>query len=67
MGLLRDRLEQGILALVDECGVNGGKVARVPNTTNVWFDHLEGEALVISLDLKGLAVSGGSAVRLRCG
>jgi cysteine desulfurase len=33
----------------------------VPNTTNLWFDHLEGEALVIALDLKGLAVSGGSA------
>ena len=61
MGVLRDKLEQGILALVDECGVNGGAVARVPNTTNLWFDHLEGEALVISLDLKGLAVSGGSA------
>ena len=61
MAALRDRLEQGILCLVDECGVNGGQVARVPNTTNLWFDHLEGEALVISLDLKGLAVSGGSA------
>jgi len=36
-------------------------VPRAPNTTNLWFDHLEGEALVISLDLKGLAVSGGSA------
>ena len=34
---------------------------RVPNTTNMWFDHLEGEALVIALDLKGLAVSGGAA------
>jgi cysteine desulfurase len=58
---LRDRLEQGILDLVDECGVNGGGAPRVPNTTNLWFDHLEGEALVIALDLKGLAVSGGSA------
>ena len=34
---------------------------RLPNTTNLWFDHLEGEALVIALDLKGLALSGGSA------
>lgn len=58
---LRDRLEQGILARVDEAGVNGGLLPRVPNTTNLWFDHLEGEALVIALDLKGLAVSGGSA------
>ena len=40
----------------------GGKpVARVGNTTNIWFDNLEGEALVIALDLKGIAVSGGSA------
>ena len=57
---LRDRLEQGILDRVDACGVNGGG-ARVPNTTNIYFDNLEGEALVIALDLKGLAVSGGSA------
>ena len=62
---LRDRLEQGILAQVEETGVNGelgGELAaRVCNTTNLWFDHVEGEALVIALDLKGLAVSGGSA------
>ena len=61
MGRLRDRLEHEMRAMVDECGVNGGAAARVPNTTNLWFDHLEGEALVIALDLKGLAVSGGSA------
>ncbi len=60
---LRDRLEAGLLAAVDEAGVNGPGApgARTPNTTNLWFDHLEGEALVIALDLKGLAVSGGSA------
>lgn len=58
---LRDRLEVGILERVDEAGVNSGGVPRVPNTSNLWFDHLEGEALVIALDLKGLAVSGGSA------
>lgn len=63
---LRDRMERELLARVDQCGVNGctlvgSTAARVPNTTNLWFDHLEGEALVISLDLKGLAVSGGSA------
>lgn len=60
---LRDRLETGLLAAVDESGVNGPVApgARIPNTTNLWFDHLEGEALVIALDLKGLAVSGGSA------
>lgn len=60
---LRDRLERGLLQRVDECGVNGPRAPgeRLPNTTNLWFDHLEGEALVIALDLKGLAVSGGSA------
>lgn len=60
---LRDRLEQDLLSQVDECGVNGPTApgTRLPNTTNLWFDHLEGEALVIALDLKGLAISGGSA------
>src|SRR5271170_6348094 len=58
---LRDRLEQGILQRVEDCAINGAGVARVPNTTNLRFDNLEGEALVIALDLKGLAVSGGSA------
>jgi cysteine desulfurase len=57
---LRDRLEVGILELPGT-GVNGGDAPRVANTTNIWFDHLEGEALVIALDLKGVAVSGGSA------
>jgi cysteine desulfurase len=63
---LRDRLEQGILATVEEAGVNGGRtngepVPRVVNTSNLFFDRVEAEALVIALDLKGLAVSGGSA------
>lgn len=58
---LRDRLEQAVLAEVDEAGVHSSGVERVPNTANFWFDHVEGEALVISLDLKGVAVSGGSA------
>src|SRR5271157_176065 len=61
MAALRDRLEQGILAQVDEAGVNGEGAPRVPNTTNVHFDHIEGEAIVIALDLKGLAVSTGAA------
>lgn len=61
IGILRDRLEQGLLAKVDGCGINGAGQPRVPNTTNMYFDHLEGEPLVIALDLKGLAVSGGSA------
>jgi cysteine desulfurase len=58
---LRDRLEHGILAQVEECGVNGAGSPRVANTTNLYFDHVEAEALVIALDLKGLSVSGGSA------
>ncbi|HZZ37620.1 MAG TPA: aminotransferase class V-fold PLP-dependent enzyme [Acidobacteriaceae bacterium] len=58
---LRDRLEQGLIARIEECGVNGAGQSRVPNTTNLFLDHLEGEALVIALDLKGIAVSGGSA------
>lgn len=61
LAALRDRLEQGILARVEECGVNGEGAPRVGNTTNLYFDHVEAEALVIALDLKGLAVSGGSA------
>lgn len=61
LGAMRDRFEQALLAHVDEAGVHGRDAARVPNTSNLWFDHLEGEALVIALDLKGLAVSGGAA------
>jgi cysteine desulfurase len=58
---LRDRFEQGILAQIDNCGVNGGNAPRVSNTSNLYFNHLEAEALVIALDLKGLSASGGSA------
>jgi cysteine desulfurase len=61
LSALRDRLEQGILTHVNECGVNGAGAPRVSNTTNLYFDHVEAEALVIALDLKGLSVSGGSA------
>ncbi len=58
---LRDRLEQGILSAVPDSGVNGAPLQRVANTSNFYFDEVEAEALVIALDLKGLAVSGGSA------
>jgi len=62
---LRDRLEAEVLRILgtglNGAGADGEPVARVANTTNIWFDHLEGEALVIALDLKGIAVSGGSA------
>ena len=61
MAGLRDRLESSILAASEAAGVNGGAAPRVPNTTNIYFDHIEGEALIIALDLKGLAVSTGAA------
>jgi cysteine desulfurase len=61
MCAMRDRLEQGILARVDDSAINGEAAPRVPNTSNIRFDHIEGESLVIALDLKGLAVSTGAA------
>jgi cysteine desulfurase len=61
MAELRDRMQRGILAQVEEAGVNGEGAPRVPNTTSIYFDHIEGEAMVISLDLRGLAVSTGAA------
>lgn len=61
MASMRDRLENSILQSVDGTGVNGLGAPRVPNTTSIYFDHVEGEALVIALDLKGLSVSSGAA------
>jgi cysteine desulfurase len=61
MAAMRDRLQQGILAQVGDAGVNGDGAPRVPNTTNIHFDHIDGEAMVIALDLKGLAISTGAA------
>ncbi|MFN7922947.1 MAG: cysteine desulfurase family protein [Bryobacteraceae bacterium] len=58
---LRDRLEQGILSRVRDATVSGAGADRLPNTSNIRFDGIEGEAVVISLDLKGFAVSSGSA------
>jgi cysteine desulfurase len=58
---LRDKLEASILRNVEAAGVNGEGAPRVPNTSNIYFDYIEGEALIISLDLKGLAVSTGAA------
>jgi len=61
MAELRDRLEKAILENVEQVAVNGGRAPRVPNTTNISFDCIEGEAMVIALDLKGLSVSTGAA------
>jgi cysteine desulfurase len=57
---VRDRLEAGLLK-IEGTRLNGAGAPRTANTTNITFDQLEGEALVIALDLKGVAVSGGSA------
>jgi cysteine desulfurase len=61
MTVMRDRLENSILSSVELATVNSGSVARTPNTLNVIFEHIEGEAFVISMDLKGIAVSTGAA------
>jgi cysteine desulfurase len=61
VGLLRDRLEQRVLSAVPGTAVNGAGAARVPNTTNISFDRVEAESLLIALDLEGIAVSTGSA------
>jgi len=61
MAAMRDRLQMRVLAQVGEAAVNGDGAARVPNTTNIHFDHIDGEAMVIALDLKGVAVSTGAA------
>jgi cysteine desulfurase len=58
---LRNRLETSILASVPDTFVNGNMVIRVPNTTNISFDRVEAESLLIALDLEGVAVSTGSA------
>src|ERR1019366_1995515 len=60
MSAARDHLERELLE-IEATGLNGEGVPRVPNTTNIYFDGIEGEALVIALDLKGLAVSTGAA------
>jgi cysteine desulfurase len=61
MESLRNRLESGILAAVSRAVVNGAGVARVPNTTNIAFEGVEAESMLIGLDLEGIAVSTGSA------
>jgi cysteine desulfurase len=61
VGALRDRLEAGVLQSVPGTVVNGQPDRRVPNTTNISFDGVEAESLLIALDLEGIAVSTGSA------
>jgi len=61
IGALRDRLESEILAHVPGTALNGVREPRVPNTTNISFEAIEAESLLIALDLEGVAVSTGSA------
>jgi cysteine desulfurase len=61
LAALRDRLERGILDAVSGTTVNGARDRRVPNTTNISFEYVEAESLLIALDLEGIAVSTGSA------
>jgi cysteine desulfurase len=61
MAALRDSFEMILLTRLNHIGINGADCERLPNTSNVRFDGVDGSALVIALDLKGFAVSSGSA------
>jgi cysteine desulfurase len=61
LGELRDRLESSVLERIPDTWVNARNSPRTPNTTSIGFEGIEGEPLVIALDLKGFAVSAGSA------
>jgi cysteine desulfurase len=58
---LRDRLENSIIETVPGATINGNRDLRVPNTTNISFEGVEAESLLIALDLDGVSVSTGSA------
>lgn len=58
---LRDRLEQTLLAQIPDCEVNGDASQRLPNTTNIGFKFIEGEAILLSLNKHGICASSGSA------
>ncbi len=58
---LRDRLENGLLERIPHARVNGYRARRTPNTTNLTLPFIEGESMVIALDLKGIACSTGAA------
>ncbi len=61
LGALRDRLEAAVLGSIPGTAINGAREPRVPNTTNISFEGIEAESLLIALDLEGFAVSTGSA------
>jgi len=58
---LRDRLEQRLLAAIPDCQANGDPQNRLPNTTNISFEYIEGEGILLLLDRVGVAASSGSA------
>jgi cysteine desulfurase len=58
---LRDRFEQGVNERIEEIVFNGAQARRLPHLSNISFRFIEGEGLLISLDLQGIAVSTGSA------
>lgn len=58
---MRDKLEKGILEKISNVRVNGDKEKRLPNTTNIGFEFIEGESILLKLDEKGIAASSGSA------
>jgi cysteine desulfurase len=61
LAMLRDRLENAVLDRISGVTVNGSRWNRTPNTSNMYFDGIDGEAMVIALDLRGFAVSTGAA------
>ena len=58
---LRDKLENGLLTSIPFCRVNGNRSARLPNTTNISFESIEGEGILLLLDQFGICASSGSA------
>ena len=61
VAMLRDRLEQGLLAKIPRAYVNGDRDHRLPNTTNISFEAVEGEAILLMLNEHGICASSGSA------
>jgi cysteine desulfurase len=61
VAILRDRLEEGILATIPGTSVNGDRANRVPNTSNIGFAHLEAEAILLLLSERGICASAGAA------
>lgn len=61
LATLRDRLQEGILARIPEVRINARNARRLPGTLSVCFQYVEGESILLGLDLKGIAASSGSA------